>query len=341
MGAEAAAAALGPDVPALVGRLNAAARSWHPGAEITAVRELPGGESSLTFLASVDAAPHDRIVVKVAPAGLPARRNRNMLRQARLLAGLGPAGTVPVPLLLFAEDGTDGPLFAMSHCEGSALEPNVDDAEEGLPGPGVLGARAFSAARALAALHRTELTAPWWAEEEPVSLGAEITRWEKALRTLPADFGLAWADCGERLRATEPVPVVPCLTHGDFRLGNMLCRGTEVTAVIDWEIWSRGDPRVDLAWFVLSLDGDHPAAVRSAPGLPGTDALLREYAEAYGEDVGEMAWFLALALFKLTATTGLIAKHALKRGDTAAWGVRMLPRLPAALAKARLLLDEL
>jgi len=329
-----------PDAAGLARRLSAAARQWQPGATVTSVRRLPGGESSLTYLATVDSAPHDRIVVKVAPPGIPATGHRNVLRQARLLAELR-STPVPVPEVLFTDEGAaatvegegGGPMFAMSFCEGDGLEPNIDEISGRLPAGSELGARARHAARVLAGLHACDVQAPWFSDERPASLSGEIDRWARALSTIPHDFGLAWEGLCERLRATEPEPVAACLTHGDFRLGNALCRGGRVTAVLDWEIWSRGDPRLDLAWFVLSLDRAHPAAIRVAPGIPGPEELIEEYTAARGVSAGSLSWFKALSLFKLTATTGLIAKHALRRGDASNWGLRMLPRLRRMLAE--------
>jgi hypothetical protein len=52
------------------------------------------------------------------------------------------------------------------------------------------------------------------------------------------------------LLGSVPPPADPAIVHGDFRLGNALCMGGSVNVVIDWEIWSVGDPRVDLGWLV-------------------------------------------------------------------------------------------
>jgi aminoglycoside phosphotransferase (APT) family kinase protein len=341
-----------PNVDHLAARLAAAVERWHPDACVTSVRWLPGGESSLTYVASIRSAPCSKIVVKVAPPGLAATRNRNILRQARLLAELHRGGSVPVPEVLFIDDGAAGadvagahggavgPLFAMSFCPGQSVEPNVDPAAE-LPVPSMLEDRARHAARVLAAIHGSVIDAEWFAAEQPVTLTAEIDRWERALATLPGEFGLDWEPLCRRLRATQPPPVPPCLTHGDYRLGNLLCDGGQVSAVIDWEIWSRSDPRLDLAWFLLTLDAAHPAAVRQAPGLPGPHGLLEEYESALGVPAGPLSWFTAASLFKLTATTGLIAKHALRRGDTANWGLGMVPLLRQMLADPPRALAEL
>ena len=58
--------------------------------------------------------------------------------------------------------------------------------------------------------------------------------------------------------------------HGDFRLGNLLAVGPEVTAVIDWEIWTVGDPRVDTGWFLTNAD---PATYQRPDALRGRVAV--------------------------------------------------------------------
>ena len=48
--------------------------------------------------------------------------------------------------------------------------------------------------------------------------------------------------------------VPPAILHGDYRIGNMQFDGERLAAIIDWEIWSLGDPRNDLAWLLTWLD---------------------------------------------------------------------------------------
>ena len=331
-----------PDPVELARRATALAQQWCAGAMVTSVRRLAGGQSGLTYLARVEHAPESRIVLKVAPPGLPALRNRDLVRQARVLQELGRTGVVPVPTVLFVDGETRTgatPLFATSFCSGECIEPNIDEVLDPLPDPAMLIGRTLDAARVLARLHTVEVSAEGVAADPPIGLGEEIDRWERALRTLPEDFAPDWRSCADRLRSSVPDAVPPSLTHGDFRLGNLLCEGARVAAVIDWEIWAHSDPRLDLAWFLLNLSPQHPAAVRCF-ALPTIDVVVSAYERAGGPPATELPWFTALALMKATATTGLLAKHALRRGEQDGWGIRMIPALAGMVADANRILDD-
>ncbi len=90
------------------------------------------------------------------------------------------------------------------------------------------------------------------------------------------------------------------VNHGDFRLGNTLCEGDRINAVIDWEIWSVGDPRIDLAWLTFFTDdAGHPAvAPGTVAGTPAGREIVRAYEDALGQPVPELGWFDALTRYK-------------------------------------------
>jgi aminoglycoside phosphotransferase (APT) family kinase protein len=93
-----------------------------------------------------------------------------------------------------------------------------------------------------------------------------------------------------------------------------------VSAIIDWELWSVSDPRLDLAWFRLHSSANGNAfAGRNAPGMASAAELADTYLMQRSLDLGELAWFDALVRFKQAAAAALIVKHARRReGPTAA-----------------------
>src|SRR5262249_34835527 len=113
------------------------------------------------------------------------------------------------------------------------------------------------------------------------------------------------------LLATCPDPVRPAIVHGDFRLGNCLCTDDTVTAVIDWEIWSVGDPRVDLAWMVLFCDpANFPGVGEDDCPVPPADSVRAAYEQAVGVRLERFGWFEAMARYKMAAIMGNnLARH--------------------------------
>jgi aminoglycoside phosphotransferase (APT) family kinase protein len=306
-------------------------------AGVTGVEQLSGGASSLTYVAH----RHGRkVVVKVAPPGLPPVLHRDVLRQARLVRALA-RSEVPVPEVLWEDEGAPPevpPLFVMSFVEGSSVEPLFD--LEGEPvEPGQMGARLHQAARTLAALHRVE-PGGLGLTEDATGLPDEIARWSRLLETVDPEPVRGWPAARQRLEETAPRTLGPAVVHGDFRLGNLLALGPRITAVIDWEIWSLGDPRVDVGWFLLNADPETYARPTHYAGLtPTPGELAAEYTDALGVAPPDLTWFQALASFKSAATWSLIVKHNRRRAEPDAGLESMARDIPRLLARALELVD--
>jgi aminoglycoside phosphotransferase (APT) family kinase protein len=303
----------------LARRATSAAQSWAPGCVVNRVAPLTGGSSSLTFTARVGGGPaqHEQIVLKVAPPGLEPVRNRDVARQARLMRALADSPGVRVPTVFFEDDGAPPevpPFHAMNVVPGECLEPLLQP-----PPTDVLAlvpSRAFAAASMLAALHCVDPVAVGLAAETETTLEDEIKRWSKAFSTVDEQMSARYLEAEALLFAKMPPALPPAICHGDYRLGNMLCDGGEVAALIDWEIWSRSDPRLDLAWFLFFTDeAKHPMATNPGPsGMPTADALLAHYVDAAGHEPADLEWFHCLIRYKEAAATALIMKRIVKAG---------------------------
>jgi aminoglycoside phosphotransferase (APT) family kinase protein len=148
-----------------------------------------------------------------------------------------------------------------------------------------------------------------------------------------------WESVAGALHATEPSALPGAVVHGDFRLGNMLAVGPHVAAVIDWEIWSVGDPRVDVGWFLVNADpATYRRPTRYADTLPSPSELTGVYERALRDDVSDLEWFQALACFKSTAAWSLIVKHNRRRSPPDPAVEEMVSTLPHLLARAQELL---
>jgi len=297
------------DEAELTGRIHALL----PGKDIGPTAELEGGTSSLTYWTTVDG---EKVVVKIAVPGLEPVRNRDVLRQAQLLRALGPTD-VPVPHVIAEHVGAPPeipPFFLMSFEDGVCIEPNSLLGEDALPAEEVR-ARELTAIKYMGQLHAVDPVAVGLGEEPEGTLEGEVQRWKNSFEACEEDLQVGSHDVYDLLLANIPEAGPTVLLHGDFRLGNTLSLDTRVTSVIDWEIWSRGDARIDLAWFLLMANPEEAlGGAGVAEGMPSTDELIATYQQARGTEVADLGWFGALVRFKQSAAGAFITRNARRRG---------------------------
>jgi aminoglycoside phosphotransferase (APT) family kinase protein len=278
--------------------MSLAARvSGHLGVPIGDLEPLAGGHSGLTY--TVKAGTGAYVVKAVPPGQKPFGRN-DMLRQARVLRALA-GSAVPVPGVVAVDDRAPA-WFAMEFVDGEAIEPVLD---VHTLAPELARARMLEAARVLRRLHDVG-SLPL---ESPTSAADELERWSRTMHAVPAELRPGAEDLLRRLEDV-PADLPPVLVHGDFRLGNVLFAGERARAVVDWEIWSLGDRRVDLGWFLLFADHrNFPALGNPVPGLPAEAELLDAYLGEQPVELPAMRWFQALSRMKMAAIMG----HNLRR----------------------------
>jgi aminoglycoside phosphotransferase (APT) family kinase protein len=261
------------------------------------------------------------VVIKVAPPGLAPVRNRDVLRQARVMTAIHGAPGVLVPEVLAHDEGSP-PFFVMEFVAGEAYEPKWDHSDAP-PAPEVVGARARAAARMLARLQAVDPAAVGLSAEPVLSPAQELDRWARLYATAGDDLRGDERSLADALAARVPAPAGgrdgrPAILHGDYRLGNMQFSGERLAAIIDWEIWSLGDPRHDLAWVMAFADpvqqrvaGRDAANQAAADAMPPARDLLSEHLREAGLDQAppDLEWFRALAYYKLGATMSVLAKR--------------------------------
>jgi aminoglycoside phosphotransferase (APT) family kinase protein len=86
------------------------------------------------------------------------------------------------------------------------------------------------------------------------------------------------------------------LVHSDFKPGNLLLAGDEVTALLDWELAHLGDPLEDLGWVTQPLR----AREHLIPGSWEREDLIAHYVAKTGFEVDAAAlrWWQTFATFR-------------------------------------------
>ncbi len=184
-----------------------------------------------------------------------------------------------------------------------------------LPPPEEIHGRQLDGARILARVHGIRPDDVGLGDEPDVPLVDEVTRWVRIFETVGDDLRAGYEECADALLGSLPVALPSTIVHGEYRLGNMLAHGDRVVAVIDWELWCREDPRIDLSWFLSYVDAaEQPSAIRpTPPGMPTRDEVLAAYEGEAGHHVSDLAWFDAHARFKMASIASLVNKHNRRR----------------------------
>ncbi|WP_199542639.1 phosphotransferase family protein [Prauserella sp. PE36] len=254
----------------------------------------------------------ERCVLRIPPPPAPANRDDGILREWRIIEAL--AGTdVPHTAAIAACRDTavlGRPFYLMGFVEGWSpmgrrTWPEPFDTD--------LGARAglaYQLAEGIALLSRVD-----WREKGLHDLGRpdgfherQVDRWTAFLerikgRELPGfDEAAAW------LRAHRPLDYVPGLMHGDYQFANVMYADgapARLAAIVDWEMGTVGDPKLDLGWMLQSWpeDTNAPEAAEASyvdlRGMPSRDQLLAHYAEVSGRQVDDIDYYVVLAKWKL------------------------------------------
>ncbi|MDT0379278.1 phosphotransferase family protein [Streptomyces sp. DSM 42041] len=264
---------------------------------------IEGGRSNLTY--RVDAGT-SRWVLRRPPLGHVLATAHDMAREYRVIRALRDT-PVPVPgTLLLCEDPDvlGAPFYLMEYVPGT---PYRSSAELSALGPERTRALVLSLVDTLVALHAVE---PREAGLESFGrpegfLERQLRRWGKQLEASRNRDLEGVDDLHRALAEALPRSPEPTVVHGDFRLDNVLADGEgRITAVLDWEMSTLGDPLTDLG--LLAMYSSHPdvpgsplTSVRGAPGHPEPAELVERYAAGSGRDVSGIGWYTAFAYFKL------------------------------------------
>lgn len=250
------------------------------------------------------------VVLRRGPRPPIAKSTHDMLRESRIQQLLGTAG-IPVPQILAVCDDESllgVPFYVMSYLEGTVITDRIPDA---LSAPAEREATSRAMVETLVTLHSLDVTSG-----ELAGLG----RPDGYLRRQVERFGSLWEHYSERtlpevdllsgwLAENLPASQRASLVHGDYRAGNLMFAAdapARVTAILDWEMATLGDPLADLGYFTATYAEPGSLVtpleltpVTREPGYLDRAQLTEEYARRMPSlDLSPLPWYQALALWK-------------------------------------------
>ncbi|MFE9421526.1 phosphotransferase family protein [Kitasatospora sp. NPDC006697] len=264
---------------------------------------IEGGRSNLTYRLTDGA---ERWVLRRPPLGHVLATAHDMGREFRVLSGLhGSAVPVPRPLRLTEDPEVIGaPFYLMEFVDGTAHRDAGALAAIGPQRVRALGEHLVDTLVALHAIDPSEVGLADFGRPEGF-LARQLQRWGKQLDASRSREVPGIDELRDRLAATLPDSPAPALVHGDYRLDNVLVGPDDrITAVLDWEMSTLGDPLTDLGLLVMytQLAGRFAGVIPGvalAPGFPDSAELVERYTAGSARDTAAVDWYVAFASFKL------------------------------------------
>jgi len=257
---------------------------------VKSIEPIPEGHSGFTYFVDGD------FVLRLPPPGARIAGPADVVRQGRIMSALRSVG-LPTPAipLMSSDAAIDGrPFILMERVDGVRIEETARR-ENPLD-------IATSAVNVLKRMQALPIEKTGIGDEEPVGLREEMMRWAMLMQRAPEELTTRAGELGGLLAAHIPTERAPTLVHGDYHYGNMLFRGAEVVAVLDWEIAELGQPLLDLGC-LCSMTVRRRFADAPSPG--GAVAIeMEELFDIYGVNADEMGWYVALSLYKYAAILG-------------------------------------
>ena len=270
------------------------------------LRTLTGGASRITSaFDAVTGGTRRPLILRAAPT--VEGQFASMKLEAAVQSAAADAGA-PVPHILIASNSAAPLGNPFLVCDEIAGETIVRKIQRGLDDAG--RARLLTqCGAALAAIHRARADAPELVERD------ELTEWRQRLDDLP-DTTATFEWAFRWLAANRPDPGPRTLTHGDFRMGNLIVdcptpAEPNLAAVLDWEAVHIGDMHEDLAWFCVRAWRFGAPASMAAGGLGTVEEFVAAYEQAGGVAVDREAlrWWLVLGTLKW----GIICRYQAER----------------------------
>ena len=250
--------------------------------------------------------------IRIPPPSAPESRDEGILREWRIIEALDGTDVPHTPAIaMCADKSVLGRSFYMMGFVDGWSPMNTD----GWPAPfdKDLEARkglSYQLVEGIALLGNVD-----WRARGLEDLGRpdgfhdrQVDRWTAFLqriqqRELPGfDVASAW------LRAHRPIDYIPGLMHGDYQFANVMFQHgapARLAAIVDWEMGTVGDPKLDLGWVVQGWPADtndpsvSGASYADMYGMPSKREVVDHYAEVSGRQVDDLDYYVILAKWKL------------------------------------------
>ena len=250
--------------------------------------------------------------LRMPPVAAPAARDDGILREWRIIEALDGTEVPHTPAIAYCDDGSviGRPFYVMGFVDG--WSPMGTMGTWPAPFDTDLEARkglAYQLVEGIALLSKVD-----WRAKGLADLGRpdgfherQVDRWTAFLERIKGRDLPGFEEASKWLRAHKPIDFVPGLMHGDYQFANVMYEHgapARLAALVDWEMGTVGDPKLDLGWVVHSWPDDPDNSTDGfsyvdMKGMPTKDEVLAHYQDVSGRQVDDIDYYCVLAKWKL------------------------------------------
>ncbi|MFW0793872.1 phosphotransferase family protein [Gordonia sp. CPCC 205515] len=254
----------------------------------------------------------ERCVIRIPPAAAPSDRDQGILREWRIIEALD--GTdVPHTRAIAACDDTSvlgRAFYLMGFVDGWSPMDHKKWPEPFRSDHELRPQLGYQLAEGIALLSKVD-----WRAQGLDDLGRpdgfherQVDRWTSFFERIKGreldgmDVATRW------LQENRPIDYIPGIMHGDYQFANVMFHDgapAQMAAIVDWEMGTVGDPKLDLAWMLQSWPEDTQSESASQAsyvdlrGMPSRTQMMQHYADVSGRQVDDLDYYLVLAKWKL------------------------------------------
>ena len=279
-------------------------------ADDLSIKQFPSGYSNLTYFLKSSS---QEFVLRRPPFGAKSLQGgHDMFREYNVLKNLKSQFSKVPDVYLYCENNEiiGAPFYLMERVEGYIIRPNLQQKDS--PGKEVIQNVSQSLVSTLVELHNVDINQANLNELGNINgyVKRQVEGWIKRYNHSKTDsianmeFIASWLD------ENQPVEVQESIVHNDFKYDNLVLdkdNHSKITAVLDWEMATIGDPFMDLGttlgYWVDKNDLPElklfQLSATTLDGNPTREGILELYQKESGKNITNPVFYYVFGLFKI------------------------------------------
>ena len=274
------------------------------------IKQFPSGYSNLTYFLKSSS---KEFVLRRPPFGAKSLQGgHDMFREYNVLKNLKSQFTKVPDVYIYCENNEiiGAPFYLMERVEGYIIRPNLQQKDS--PGKEIIQNASKSLVSSLVELHNVDIDQANLNELGKINgyVKRQVEGWIKRYNHSKTDSIANMDFIASWLNENQPLEVQGSVIHNDFKYDNLVLdkdNHSNITAVLDWEMATIGDPFMDLGTTLgYWMDkNDLPElklfqlSATTLDGNPTREGILELYEKESGKSITNPVFYYVFGLFKI------------------------------------------